>query len=84
MDPDGPRILIAAGFSRPPLLVQLRTPVSETDGVKVTPSLPSWPGGPADTSGNGNYDDISAIKVNALTLSKYGLNYAFPARCVKE
>ena len=37
-----------------------------------------------NTTGNGNYDDISAIKVNALTLSKYGLNYALPARCVKE
>ncbi len=37
-----------------------------------------------NTSGNGNYDDISAIKVNALNLAKYNLNYAFPTRCVKE
>ena len=37
-----------------------------------------------NTTGNGNYDNISAIKVNALTQGKYGLNYALPARCVKE
>lgn len=37
-----------------------------------------------NTSGNGNYDDISAIKVNPLTSAKYNLNYAFPTRCVKE
>lgn len=37
-----------------------------------------------NTTGNGNYDDVSAIKVNPLTMSKYNLNYAFPARCIKE
>lgn len=38
-----------------------------------------------NTTGNGNYDDISAIKVNALsTAGKYNLNYALPVRCVKE
>lgn len=38
-----------------------------------------------NTTGNGNYDDISAIKVNALsTAGKYTLNYALPVRCVKE
>lgn len=38
-----------------------------------------------NTTGNGNYDDISAIKVNPLsTAGKYNLNYALPVRCVKE
>jgi len=38
-----------------------------------------------NTTGNGNNDDISAIKVNALnTAAKYGLNYALPVRCIKE
>ncbi len=37
-----------------------------------------------NTTGNGNYDDISALKVNALNLARYNLNYAFPTRCVKE
>ena len=38
-----------------------------------------------NTTGNGNYDDISAIKVNALsTTGKYGLHYALPVRCIKE
>lgn len=38
-----------------------------------------------NTTGNGNYDDISAIKVNALsTGGKYTLNYALPVRCIKE
>lgn len=38
-----------------------------------------------NTSGNGNYDDISAITVNALSNSgKYGLNYALPVRCIRE
>lgn len=37
-----------------------------------------------NTTGNGNFDDISSIKVNALsTTAKYGLNYAIPVRCVK-
>lgn len=38
-----------------------------------------------NTTGNGSYDDISAIKVNPLsTAGKYTLNYALPVRCVKE
>lgn len=38
-----------------------------------------------NTTGNGSYDDISAIKVNPLsTGGKYTLNYALPVRCVKE
>ena len=37
-----------------------------------------------NTTGNGNYEDISAIKVNALSFTKYGLHYALPVRCVKE
>ncbi|MCQ2119889.1 MAG: hypothetical protein MJY84_08200 [Bacteroidales bacterium] len=38
-----------------------------------------------NTSGNGNYDDVSAVKVNPLsTAGKYNLNYALPVRCVKE
>lgn len=37
-----------------------------------------------NTSGNGNYDDISAIKVNALATGKFTLNYAVPVRCIKE
>lgn len=38
-----------------------------------------------NTTGNGNYDDISSIKVNALSnTGKYNLNYALPVRCVRE
>ncbi len=37
-----------------------------------------------NTVGSGNYDDISAIKVSALTRSSFNLCYAFPTRCVKE
>lgn len=38
-----------------------------------------------NTTGNGNFDDISAIKVNALsTGGRYGLHYALPVRCVRE
>lgn len=37
-----------------------------------------------NTSGSGNYDDISAIKVDALTRGSFTLNYALPTRCVKE
>jgi len=36
-------------------------------------------------TGNGNYDDVSAIKPNALNVAtKYGLNYALPVRCIRE
>lgn len=37
-----------------------------------------------NTTGNGNYDDLSSIKVNTPFTGKYNLCYAFPARCVKE
>lgn len=38
-----------------------------------------------NTTGNGNYDDLSAIKVNALsTTGRYGLHYALPVRCIRE
>ncbi len=38
-----------------------------------------------NTTGNGNYDDVSAVKVNPLaTTGKYTLNYALPVRCIKE
>ena len=37
-----------------------------------------------NTSGSGNYDNISAIKVDALTRSTKNLGYALPVRCIKE
>ncbi|MCQ2141747.1 MAG: hypothetical protein MJY83_05320 [Bacteroidales bacterium] len=38
-----------------------------------------------NTSGNGNYDDVSAVKVNALaTTGKYTLMYRLPVRCIRE
>lgn len=37
-----------------------------------------------NTIGSGNYDDISAIKVDPLARGNFNLCYAFPARCIKE
>lgn len=38
-----------------------------------------------NTSGNGNYEDVSAVKVNALaTTGKYTLMYRLPVRCIRE
>ena len=37
-----------------------------------------------NTIGSGNYDDISAIKVDPLARGNFNLCYAFPTRCIKE
>ena len=41
--PGGPLMFTGAGFGRPPSLVQLMVPSSETAGVKVAPSAPGGP-----------------------------------------